>query len=93
MLELKRNGYHVYTGKLNTLEVDFIAEKQNKKLYIQVSYKISGDATIEREYIPLLKIKDHYPKYVVTMDPVWNDTIEGIQHLHMADFLLSDKIL
>jgi len=93
MLELKRNGYQVYTGKLDTLEVDFIAEKQNKKLYLQVSYQIAEKSTLEREYKPLLKIKDHYPKYVITMDKVWNDTIEGIQHLHIADFLLSDKIL
>lgn len=88
MLELKSRNYKVYIGKLQTLEVDFIAEKNNEKIYIQVSYKMTEKATIEREYKPLKKIKDNYPKYVITMDEMWNDNIEGIKHLHIADFLL-----
>jgi len=46
--------------------------------------------TIDREYTPLLKIKDNYPKYVLTMDNTWNDNIEGIKHLHIVDFLMMD---
>jgi len=60
MLELKRRGYNVYVGKLNDLEVDFIAEKQNKKRYIQVAYKMTEKSTMDREYRPLLKIKEIY---------------------------------
>ncbi len=88
MLELKRRGFNVFVGKLYNTEVDFIAEKTNKKIYVQVSYKMTEKSTIEREYKPLLAIKDNYPKYVVTMDEIWSDTIEGIEHLHVADFLL-----
>ncbi len=88
MLELKRRGYDVYVGKLNDLEVDFIAEKQNKKRYIQVAYKMTEKSTMDREYRPLLKINDNFPKYVITMDRLWNDNMEGIEHKHIADFLL-----
>ncbi|MFV0269191.1 MAG: ATP-binding protein [Draconibacterium sp.] len=88
MLELKRRGYRVFIGKLDQTEVDFIGEKNNTKVYIQVSYKMTEQNTIDREYKPLLAIRDNYPKYVLTMDPHWHDTIEGIKHLHIADFLL-----
>ncbi len=88
MLELKRRGYRVYTGKSEDKEVDFIGEKNENKVYIQVAYKISEQSTIDREFNPLLEIKDHYPKYVVTMDEKWKDNIEGIRHKHIADFLL-----
>ena len=90
MLELKRRGYNVYVGKLDNLEVDFIAEKQNKRIYIQIAYKMTEQSTIEREYKPLLKIKDNFPKYVLTMDKSWTDTIDGIEHKHIVDFLLMD---
>jgi predicted AAA+ superfamily ATPase len=88
MLELKRRGYRVFTGKSEDKEVDFIGEKNENKVYIQVAYKISEQSTIDREFNPLLEIKDHYPKYVVTMDEKWKDNIEGIRHKHIADFLL-----
>jgi hypothetical protein len=88
MLELKRRGYRVFTGKSEDKEVDFIGEKNENKVYIQVAYKISEQSTIDREFYPLLEIKDHYPKYVVTMDEKWKDNIEGIRHKHIADFLL-----
>ena len=88
MLELKRRGYRVFTGKSDDKEIDFIGEKNENKVYIQVSYKISEQSTIDREFNPLLEIKDHYPKYVVTMDEKWKDNIEGIRHKHIADFLL-----
>jgi predicted AAA+ superfamily ATPase len=91
MLELKRRGYRVFVGKSDDKEIDFIAEKNEKKVYIQVAYKITEQTTIDREFKPLLEIKDHYHKYVVTMDELWKDNIEGIQHKHIADFLLMDE--
>lgn len=92
MLELKRRRYQVYVGKLDNAEVDFIAEQGNKKIYIQVSYKMTEQATMDREYKPLLAIKDNYPKYVLTMDEQGNDSFEGIEHRHIADFLLMEDL-
>lgn len=91
MLELKRRGYNVFIGKLDQTEVDFIGEKSNQKIYIQVSYKMTEQNTIDREYKPLLAIPDNYPKYVLTLDSLWRDSFEGIKHLHIADFLLLEK--
>ncbi len=91
-LELRRRGYQLFIGKVDTREIDFIAEKMGRKVYIQVAYRLESEATVEREFGPLLDIKDHYPKYVVTMDDVWKDSISGIQHLHIQDFLLSNFI-
>lgn len=90
-LELKRRGYKVYIGKLDTKEIDFIAEKKDDKIYVQVAYKLENKQTVEREFSPLLAINDHYPKYVVTMDDFWKDTIKGIKHFHVADFLLKGE--
>jgi len=87
MLELKRRGYNVFVGKLGDKEIDFIAEKDGKKLYVQVAYLMSEQSTVDREFSPLLAVKDHYPKYVVTMDQLWKDNIEGVKHIHIADFL------
>jgi len=90
LLELKRRGYDVFIGKLDRLEVDFVAEKNGKKLYVQVAYKMTEKETYEREYKPLMKIKDNYPKYILTMDKLWKDNIDGIEHLHIADFLVGN---
>jgi len=91
-LELKRRGYAVYVGKSDTREIDFVAQKQNKKIYIQVAYKLDSQATVQREFASLLSIKDQFPKYVVTMDDFWKESIEGIQHFHISDFLLAEAI-
>ena len=88
MLELRRRGYKVFVGKSDDKEIDFVAEMKEKKVYIQVTYKMSDQTTIDREYNPLLEVKDHHPKYVVSMDETWHDNIEGIQHKHIADFLI-----
>ena len=77
-LELKRRGYSVYVGKLEQTEIDFVAEKQNKKIYVQVAYKLESQETVNREFGNLLAVNDQYPKYVVTMDEFWQDNIEGI---------------
>jgi len=90
-LELKRRGYQVYVGKLDDKEIDFIAEKQGEKIYIQVAYKLESEATVAREFSSLLAVKDQYPKYVVTMDTFWKESVEGIKHVHIADFLLMDR--
>ncbi|MBK8515206.1 MAG: ATP-binding protein [Saprospiraceae bacterium] len=91
-LELIRRGYTVYIGKAGTKEIDFVAEKVNERIYIQVSYKLTGDDTIEREFSPLKGIKDNYPKYVVTMEDVWQNSFDGIKHIHISDFLLQPSL-
>ena len=90
-LELKRREYKVYIGKLDSREIDFIAEKQGKKIYIQVAYKLENEATIHREFSPLLAILDNYPKFVVTMDEFWKEDVEGVKHVQIHDFLLDDS--
>lgn len=89
-LELKRRGYHVYVGKIELKEIDFIAEKQGEKLYVQVAYKLDSKSTVEREFSELIGIEDQHPKFVVTMDDFWRESIEGVKHLYITDFLLSD---
>lgn len=91
MLELKRRGFRVFTGKWGDREVDFVAEKNENRIYVQVAYKMAGQSTIDREFAPLLEIKDNHPKFVVTMDEFWKDNIEGIKHMHIADFLLMES--
>lgn len=88
LLELMRRGFRVFTGSSDEKEIDFIAEKGDKKIYVQVSFRMDSQSTIDREFSPLLEIRDHHPKYVVTLDEIWHDNIEGIQHMHIADFLL-----
>ena len=90
-LELKRRGYNVFVGKLDDKEIDFIAEKEGSKIYVQTAYKLENRQSIEREFYTLLKITDQFPKFVVTMDEFWKDAIEGVQHFYISDFLLSEK--
>lgn len=90
-MELLRRGYEITIGKVGNLEVDFVCKKQNSPIYIQVSYLLASEETIEREFKPLKSIKDNYPKYVITMDDI-NMSHEGIIHLNLVDFLLGDEI-
>ncbi|GAB6153116.1 ATP-binding protein [Desulfosporosinus burensis] len=90
-LELKRKGYQVYVGKFDEKEIDFVAVKKEQKVYVQVAYKLAEESTVEREFGALLGIRDHYPKYVVTMEDFWQDNIEGIKHKNLAEFLLMDE--
>lgn len=88
MHELVLRGYTVFIGKWRDREIDFIAERQNEKIYLQVAYRMSDSpGFIDREFGPLLQIRDHYPKYVVSLDDFWQDNIEGVRHIHLADFL------
>jgi predicted AAA+ superfamily ATPase len=84
---LIRQDYKVYVGQHRQKEIDFIAEKNSKKVYIQVAYKIIEQATIDREFGNLLAIKDNFPKLVVSMDDLAGHTHEGIEHVHVFDFL------
>lgn len=88
-LELCRRGYTVHIGKNGDGEVDFVAIRQNEKLYIQVTQKIESEKTEKREYDRLLEIKDNYPKYVLRTDTFAGGNYEGIKTMHIADFLLS----
>ena len=88
-LELKRRGYNVFVGKFENKEIDFIAEKENRKVYIQVSYLLSSPETVAREFSVLQMIKDNYPKYVISLDTVFGSDIDGIKRLNLIDFLLS----
>ena len=88
-LELCRRGYTVYIGKFGDSEIDFVAERQNEKLYVQVTQEIRTEKTERREYERLLQIKDNYPKYVLRTDLFADGNYEGIKTMHIADFLLS----
>lgn len=78
-------------GKLSEGEIDFVATRQNEKLYIQVTQMINSQATEEREYARLLAINDNCPKYVLRMDDFAGGNHNGIKTLHIADFLLMDN--
>lgn len=78
--QLLENNYNVFIGNYKNYEIDFIAQKNNKIIYLQVAYLLDSEKTIEREFGNLKKIKDNYPKYVVSVDDVKFDNIEGIQH-------------
>ena len=91
-LELKRRGYQVYVGKFDNREIDFIAEKENRKIYIQVAYLLESQQTIEREFSVLKSINDNYPKYVISMDDIFGRDVEGIQRINLVDFLLDPEI-
>ena len=86
-LELLRRGYEITIGKVDNLEVDFVCKKDGEIIYIQVSYILASEETVEREFKPLKKIEDNYPKYVITLDDI-NMSHDGIKHLNLIDFLL-----
>ena len=88
-LELLRRNYKVYVGKKGDFEIDFIAEKQGKKIYIQVAYLLANDETIKREFSVYNFVKDSYPKYVVSMDDL-DFSQNGIIHKNIKDFLLME---
>ena len=85
-IHLLRNDYKVTIGGSNGLEVDFIAKKENIKIYVQVCYLLSKQSTIDREFGSLLEIKDNYPKFVLSMDK-YDFSRDGIQHVNIIDFI------
>ena len=88
-LELCRRGYTVNIGKTNDGEIDFVATRQNEKIYVQVTQRITSEKTERREYDRLLEIRDNYPKYVLRTDEFAGGNYEGIKTMHVADFLLA----
>lgn len=91
-LHLLGQGFKVDVGILRAGEIDFVATRGDKRIYVQVTYLLASDETIAREFGNLAAIKDNYPKYVVSMDPVSGglDDYPGIQHLHLRTFLKTD---
>lgn len=87
--ELRRKGYEVYIGKNETKEIDFVAVRRDERIYVQVCRNLPEES--DREVANLLGIKDHYPKYVVTLDELATGNINGVRIVHLADFLLSGE--
>lgn len=85
---LKYLGYKATVGQLGIQEIDFVAEKNNNKIYLQVTYLLTSKKVVDREFGNLLKIKDNYPKYVISMDEFAKGDVKGVKHLNLIDFLL-----
>ena len=85
--ELRRKGYDVYIGKNAAKDIDFVAVRWDERLYVQVCRNFPEES--EREVANLLEIKDHYPKYVVTLDELAGGNINGVKIVHLVDFLLA----
>ena len=88
--ELLIKGYDVYTGKTKKGEIDFVATKPDKKIYIQVAFSIPNEETKKREFGAYNAINDNYPKYVITLDKMTYE-YDGIKHINLIDFLLDDN--
>ncbi|MCQ5120660.1 ATP-binding protein [Massilicoli timonensis] len=87
--ELRRKGYDVYIGKYGTKEIDFVAVRRDERIYVQVCRQLPEES--DREIANLLAIKDHYPKYVVTLDEFAAGNSNGIKIVYLADFLLCEQ--
>lgn len=90
-LELMKRGYSITIGKIQNLEVDFICKRPGKTFYVQVSESINDPTTREREFKSFEKIKDYYPKYIVTTDQI-NYSHKGIIHMNILEFLRNDAL-
>lgn len=84
--ELRRRGYEVYIGKNETKEIDFVAVRRDERLYVQVCRSLPQKS--DREVANLLAVRDHYPKYVVTLDEFAGGNIDGVKIVHLMDFLM-----
>lgn len=91
-LHLVAQGFKVTVGILRNTEIDFVATRGNQIIYIQATYLLASDDTIKREFGNLQEIKDNYPKYVISMDPISGNLSEypGIHHIHLREFLKTD---
>lgn len=88
-IHLVTQAFRVTVGILRNAEIDFIAKKENKTIYVQTTYLLASEDVVRREFGNLQDIKDNYPKYVISMDPVSGDFPEypGVHHLHLRQFL------
>lgn len=89
-MELLRRGYSVTVGKTGNKEVDFVCDKRGERIYIQVAYLLASEETIHREFDVYDSLRDHYPKYVVSLDE-FDMSRNGIRHRNIRDFLLADS--
>lgn len=90
--ELVSRGLRVYVGRTSRGEIDFVVMHGEKRCYIQVAYLMQSEGTIEREFGAFDHVRDAYPKYVISMDPITQD-INGVRHLRLYDFLMDDSLL
>ncbi len=90
---LSRLGFQIHVGQLGDKEIDFVAEKDGRKIYIQVAYLINDKIVRDREFGNLLLIPDNYKKMVVSMDKMIGDDYKGIRHYQISNFLLDDNIM
>ena len=88
LIELFRRGYDVHVGRVGDKEIDFVATRQNEKIYVQVSYMLASESTIEREFGVYNLVRDNWPKYVVSMDEL-DMSRDGIKHMNIIEFLLA----
>ena len=87
-LELLRRGYEVYVGKVDDLEVDFVAMDQKRTIYYQVAASVRDENTLRRELTPLQKIPDHYQKVILTLDEDPEADYDGIRRINALDWLV-----
>ena len=87
-LELLRRGYDVYVGKINSFEVDFVAQNSKGTWYYQAALSVRDEKTLERELRPLMAIRDHYPKMILTLDDDPEAQYDGIRRINARDWLL-----
>ena len=88
LIELFRRGYDVHVGRVGDKEIDFVATRQNEKIYVQVSYMLASESTIEREFGVYALVRDNWPKYVVSMDEL-DMSRDGVKHVNIIEFLLA----
>ncbi len=86
-MHLKRKGYQIYTGKIGTNEIDFVAEKEKHREYLQVAYLLPDEKVMKREFGNLELIKNNYPKYVITLDDINLGNRNGIIHKNAWEFI------
>ncbi len=86
--ELRRKGYEVYIGKNDTKEIDFVAMRRDRRVYVQVCRELPERS--DREIGNLLELQDHYPKYVVTLDEYAGGNVDGVKVMQLSDFLLCE---
>lgn len=92
-LHLRRSGYTVYIGQMHNTEIDFVAQKKDSTIYIQVAYLLASEETVEREFGNLKSINDNHPKYVITLDKFMGAVNrDGIRHLYLRDFLKKKEL-